>query len=229
MFAVVPIKRFALAKSRLRGLLRDCERSEFAALMAADVLRAVAAAKTVTGIAVVTDDPAAMSLAVSFGGEVLHEPGATGLSHVMGCAFASLRARGIAQLMYLPADVPLVTPTRIDSLTRNRTEGLALVSAQRDGGTNALILNGGATLEFSFGPGSCRRHASRARHAGISVRMLGATEVRCDIDTPDDFISLARSTGRGCQSQQFARDILQRQLGGHRPPESKHDIQSALA
>jgi 2-phospho-L-lactate guanylyltransferase (CobY/MobA/RfbA family) len=131
--------------------------------------------------------------------------------------------------MYLPADVPLVTPTLIDFLTRNRTEGLALVSAQRDGGTNALILNGGATLEFSFGPGSCRRHASGALRAGISVRMLAATEVQCDIDTPDDFFSLATWTGRGCQSQQFARDILQRQLGGQRPPESKHDIQSALS
>jgi 2-phospho-L-lactate guanylyltransferase len=226
MFAVVPLKRFALAKSRLGSLLRDGERREFAALMAADVLRALTAAKTVTGIAVVTDDPAAMSLAVSAGSEVLHEPRAAGLSEVMSWAFACLRARGIAQLMYLPGDVPLVTPACVDALARCRTEGLALVSAQRDGGTNALVLHGGATLEFSFGPGSCERHASRALLAGIPVGLFDATPIQHDIDTPDDFLRLAESSRR-CPSQQFAQAILHPQPGGHPRTQDHHDLQPA--
>lgn len=209
MFAVIPIKRLACAKTRLRSLLDGTQRSRFAALMAADVLAAANAASSITGVAVMTDDPAVVTLARSFGTEVLPEPPTASLSNIVGHAFTLLRERGVGDLLYLPADVPLVTSCGIDDLFRHRADGVSLVAARRDGGTNALLLSKGASPAFSFGPGSCHRHAVRARLAGNAVRIFEAAELENDIDTPEDFIAFGNTTGALLGSREFARRVLQ--------------------
>lgn len=224
MFAVIPVKSFRSAKTRLRPLFSDAEREELALCMAADVLNAVAAAASVTDIAVVTHDPAAAALARRFGCEVLAEPPAASLSEIVGQAFAVLRARGIGDYLYLPADVPLITSAHLDEFLRARIAGAALVRARRDGGTNALVLMAGAAIPLAFGPGSCRRHALRARHAGVPVQLVSCPALECDIDTPDDVLFLANAqesptspasrtqcaqVHRG-RAQQFARRICER-------------------
>ncbi|RQX15511.1 2-phospho-L-lactate guanylyltransferase, partial [Micromonospora arida] len=53
---VVPVKRLAVAKSRLRGALPGVPHEELALALAADTLRAVLACPAVAEALVVTDD-----------------------------------------------------------------------------------------------------------------------------------------------------------------------------
>jgi 2-phospho-L-lactate guanylyltransferase len=213
MFAVVPIKRFEYAKTRLQPLLNPAERRRLACLMAADVLRAAGEAQSITGIAVVTDDPEARALARAVGAEVLPDPQAESpsLCRAVSTAFEVLRGRGISDLLYLPSDVPQVTPACIDLLHRHCTEGVSVVAARQDGGTNALILCNGASIPLSFGPGSSFRHAVQARQAGHPITTLHIMELATDIDTPNDLIALCRAADCRSGSQLFARSILEQQ------------------
>ena len=56
-WALVPIKPFASAKSRLEGLLTRAECARLAEEMARDVLRALHAAPDVSGIAMLSTEP----------------------------------------------------------------------------------------------------------------------------------------------------------------------------
>jgi hypothetical protein len=56
-WALVPIKSFATAKSRLEGLLSRAECARLAEEMARDVLMALHAAPDITGIAILGDEP----------------------------------------------------------------------------------------------------------------------------------------------------------------------------
>ena len=56
-WALVPIKAFGAAKSRLEGLLTRAECARLAEEMARDVLMALHAAPDITGIAILSDEP----------------------------------------------------------------------------------------------------------------------------------------------------------------------------
>src|SRR2546430_1320895 len=56
--AVLPVKRFARAKQRLRGALTDGAREQLAAAMAADVLEVLCGFEAFTRVVVVTAEPA---------------------------------------------------------------------------------------------------------------------------------------------------------------------------
>ena len=62
-WALVPIKPFAAAKSRLEGPLTRAECARLAEEMARDVLRALHAAPDISGIAILSSEPRLAALA----------------------------------------------------------------------------------------------------------------------------------------------------------------------
>jgi 2-phospho-L-lactate/phosphoenolpyruvate guanylyltransferase len=204
-WAVVPVKAFAQAKHRLAPRLGPHERADLARTMAADVLDALGACRRLERVVVVTADPQAAALATQHGAAVLEERPAEGLSGVLEHAWAALGAQGARTLLFLPADVPLVTAAEIDALVDSHAGGLTLVRATRDGGTNALLCAAGAGRAFRFGAGSCERHAALAAGRGEPVRLAECAGVARDIDTPEDLDGLAASTA-SVRSAALARE-----------------------
>jgi 2-phospho-L-lactate guanylyltransferase len=41
-------------------------------------------------------------------------------------------------------------------------------------------------FEFSYGPGSYRRHLAEARRRGLATRVVRDPDLRIDVDAPDD-------------------------------------------
>ncbi|HEX8631385.1 MAG TPA: 2-phospho-L-lactate guanylyltransferase, partial [Catenuloplanes sp.] len=75
---VVPVKRLAWAKTRLRGVL-DAERHQSLALaLARDTLTAVRGCPDVVDIQVVTDDPRVADAALALGAAVAPDPPGAG-------------------------------------------------------------------------------------------------------------------------------------------------------
>ena len=54
-------------------------------------------------------------------------------------AAADLAADGAGTLMIVPADLPLLTPRDFEALLAGHREGVTVVPAAADGGTNALV------------------------------------------------------------------------------------------
>ena len=190
VWAVVPVKPFARAKQRLGGTVRRSERARLARLMLEDVLDVLAACTALSGVVVVTGDPAAADIGRARGA-VVRDDGGRDLNAAVQAGAELLLQNGADGMIVVASDIPLLPPALIAQLADHvaRPPALALVPATRDGGTNLLALSPVRAIAPCFGPDSFARHCAAARHAGIDATVLASTEAGLDIDRPDDLVA----------------------------------------
>jgi 2-phospho-L-lactate guanylyltransferase len=200
--AVVPVKRFKLAKSRLAPGIEEARRPELAAAMVGDVLEAIGAARMIERTIVVSQEPTAAALAAAAGAELLSD--FDDASHV-AAALAGIdaaAAAGASCVALLPGDCPLLDPRELDRLLTGVPERYVGIVPDRHGtGTNALALSPPDAIVPAFGEGSCARHVAAARAAGVPFNVEELASLGLDLDTPADVIALTRQLaarrGRG--------------------------------
>ena len=187
--AIIPVKGFENAKQRLSALLSGEERRRLCQAMMEDVLIAVEACPLVDEVMVITNDLAAIELAEGYGALILPEPAEAGLIPAVVHASQALTEAGIDQMLFLPGDVPLVTPEELEVILDGFSPagpGLALVPADDLGGTNCLLASPPGVVDFQFGIDSFRKHVKAAQMAGLEPTVLKLPGLGLDIDTPDD-------------------------------------------
>jgi 2-phospho-L-lactate guanylyltransferase len=185
-WALIPVKPFARAKTRLEGLLSRDECAQLAAHMLLDVLRALAATPLIEGITLLGNEPQLAALTAGSGARLLPEAAGMDYRQALGEAAAGLAAQGVRQLLVLPADLPTLTASDVRRLIEGHPGGLSLCPAARDGGSNALLLSPPTAMPFLYGPDSAKRHLEAAQARGIAARHVELAGFARDIDTPDD-------------------------------------------
>jgi 2-phospho-L-lactate guanylyltransferase len=170
------------------------QRRSLVAAMLADVLDAVAAARMVERIVIVSDEPGAAGPAADAGAELIPDTPAAGHSEATLAGIENAVARGAQGVVLLPGDCPLLDPRELDRLLTGVPETYVAVVPDRHGsGTNALVLAPPAAIRPAFGEGSCARHVAAAREAGIPYGVEELTSLGLDLDTPADIIALTRA------------------------------------
>ncbi len=185
-WALIPVKPFARAKTRLEGLLNRDECAQLAAHMLLDVLRALAATPLIEGITLLGNEPQLAALTAGSGARLLPEPAGMDYRQALNEAAAALATQGVRQLLVLPADLPTLTGADVRRLVEGHHSGLSLCPAARDGGSNALLLSPPTAIPFLYGPDSAQRHLEAAQARGIAARHIDLAGFARDIDTPDD-------------------------------------------
>ncbi|MCC7099474.1 MAG: 2-phospho-L-lactate guanylyltransferase [Rubrivivax sp.] len=187
--AVVPVKRFTQAKQRLHARCDDALRHALARAMLEDVLDALAAARGLAGVLLVTADAEAAGLARRRGMDVLEEAQPGGLNAAVTAAARHLRALGRRAMLVVPADAPGVSVAEIEhlgSVHAQRGDAVTLVPSHDHGGTNALLLDPPDAMAPAFGPDSFHRHLRRAHAAGLATSVLELPGLGLDLDHPHD-------------------------------------------
>lgn len=192
LYALVPLKDFALAKRRLDGMLTREECARLAECMARDVLRALKATRGIRSIGILGQGPGPAALAAEWGVEFLPDQGQGDFRAALAAAVAGLRPRDLPGLLVLPGDLPTLSSPELVALLAAHQSGMTLCTAARDGGTNALALSPPDAIPCLFGPDSARRHLEAAAAAGIAGRAADLPGFARDIDTPDDLRWLLR-------------------------------------
>jgi 2-phospho-L-lactate/phosphoenolpyruvate guanylyltransferase len=194
--AVIPIKRLDRAKQRLAPVLSEEERTLLFTRMVEDVLTATEACTFVDEIVVVTDDEFVMQLALGFGARIISEPEVPGLIPAVTEAAKALKAGGIDIMLFLPGDVPLVTPEELevvlDGFGQSGEPEFLIVPASDLGGSNCIACSPPDCMEFGFGEDSFRRHLGMARKLNIVPTVAKLPGLGLDIDTPEDLDQLAK-------------------------------------
>lgn len=181
--AVLPIKRFAHAKQRLERAGRDA----LAAGMAGDVLRALAAARSLDLVLVVTGDTDANARAAEHGAAVVEESELAGHSGAAALGVARAVELGATRVLLVPGDCPLLRAEDVDGLlARHPQPGVVVVPDRHGTGTNALLLEPPTAIPPAFGPGSRDRHVRLARDAGLPVQVDEVPALLMDVDTLED-------------------------------------------
>src|SRR5260370_29509280 len=138
---LLPVKDLNNAKRRLMGVLTPEERFGLAEAMLADTVRAVRGVALAEKIFVVTNYEPAIRIAQENGWQVLREEQQISESDSVDAASRICEDRGVAALLRLPLDVPLVQASDIDELLAVQCEApaLVIVPAGEGLGTNALF------------------------------------------------------------------------------------------
>lgn len=198
--AVVPVKQIENAKQRLGGLLDAEQRQQLFRAMFEDVLEAATTCDRIDRVVVVTGDDRVAEIGRSFGAEIRAEPSPGGLIESVAATGAALANEGVDTMVFLPADIPLLTveelEVALDGFGRGEQAECLIVPAEDLGGTNCLVTSPPDCMTFGFGEDSFRRHLGLARDRGIEPAVARLPGIGLDIDTPEDL----RECGRRIES-----------------------------
>src|SRR3954468_10025163 len=102
--AVLPVKRFARAKQRLREALADEPRARLAAAMAGDVLQGLCAYEPFARVIVVTGEPPVAEHALACGAHVVQDDDEAGQSAAAALGVLAARELGAQRALLVPGD-----------------------------------------------------------------------------------------------------------------------------
>jgi 2-phospho-L-lactate guanylyltransferase len=196
--AILPVKRFALAKTRLREQLAPAQLRRLAEAMVGDVLDALLAAAALDGVVVVTNEPAVTALADAHGATVLTDPTESGQSAAALVGIRHALTNGYERALLVPGDCPALDAQALGTLLEHPAAppAVTIVADRHGSGTNALLLTPPDAIEPAFGLGSFERHRQRASAANAAWHVEPLPGLLLDIDTPEDLGELRRALAR---------------------------------
>ena len=194
LWAVVPVKERGLAKERLAPALRPKMRQALALAMFEDVLLALTATPGIPGILVVTVDPEASRLAARYGARVVEAGARDGHTGAVAAAARLLAAEGLAGMLTLPGDIPLVTPAELAELLAAHppAPSFTIAPSHDERGSNAIACSPPNAVPLRFGENSFYPHLRAAEAHGIKPNVLHLPGIALDIDNPEDVVSFMR-------------------------------------
>ena len=196
---VVPVKRLAAAKTRLRDPAGELTaHTRLALALTLDTVAAARTALRVRTVLVVTADRTVADVLVASGIWVADDP-LVGLNAAYDRGAQLLRERDPHTAVgALQADLPALRPHELDdAIAAALATGARAFTADAEGtGTTFLLAASGAALEPRFGGGSAARH-----RASGAVALDGAwPSLRRDVDTAAD-LAAALHLGVGAHTR----------------------------
>jgi 2-phospho-L-lactate guanylyltransferase len=211
--AILPVKRFPLAKQRLGESIADSLRLDLARAMVGDVLAALRDCPAIDTTIVVTCEPSVSAAARYLGATVVDDTAEDGQSAAAQLGIARALADRFERVVCVPGDCPTLDPGELTDLlsaggsgedvglqargphTRaggRQASNVVIVPDRHGSGTNGLLLAPPDALSPSFGPDSRARHELLAGEAGASWRIERPPSLLLDIDTGEDLAVLRK-------------------------------------
>jgi 2-phospho-L-lactate guanylyltransferase len=198
--AILPVKRFDRAKSRLGESVADALRGQLARAMVGDVLSALDRAAQIERTYVVSCEPSMAQTAREHGALLVADRQELGQSAAVMLGVQRALADDIQRVLCVPGDCPALDPRELDALMAARDPHaqdveVVIVPDRHGTGTNGLLLCPPDAIEPSFGADSCERHRALARQAGVGCRIERPASLLLDIDTGADLDALRERLG----------------------------------
>ena len=190
MWAIVPLKYFDDAKSRLADVLSATERQLLVRTMARDVLRALSGCSMLQGVLINSRESEVFSLAQEFSAEVFIEPSGCDLSRSVTLASEWLeRERGANGTLIVHADIPLATSADFNTLLQNHQQ-LSFVPDDEEQGTNCIAATPPNPIDYRYDGKSFAPHLAAAESLGLTSQVCRIERLQLDIDTRADLEKL---------------------------------------
>lgn len=175
---VVPAKRLAVAKTRLRPLT-GASHDEWVLAMLADTVAAAVATPAVGAVVVVTDEPAAADVVRALGATTVPDVPDRGLNPALE---HGARATGAAAVAALSSDLPALRPAELAAALAAAAVAPRCFVADAAGTGTTLLTARGVDLDPNFGRGSAGAHRDGGAQP-LTGTWPGLTR---DVDTAED-------------------------------------------
>ena len=172
---VVPLKRFDVAKERLRrGGVEDVTG------LASNLATAVIESCAPRPVVVLSESRDVTRFALNLGVDVL-ESDATTLNEAVQNAYERLGER-FDRVIVVHGD--LRDPIALGEFEPD--EGVTIVTDHHGRGTNVLVVPTGLDFHFFYGDDSAEKHRVEAQRRGVPCRLITDSPWRFDVDEPGD-------------------------------------------
>ena len=207
-FAIVPVKRFENAKTRLSSILDMEDRIRLSSLMLEDTVKTLSSVPSLIQVVIVSADKRAEELATKHGINFLHEEKEKGVNSAIALADSYCIREAADATVVIPQDLPLLDAielSRACELAENENTCIVICPSLRYDGTNMLLRKPPSVIATFYDSDSYNMHLKAAIKHGIPVKRLFSASVMFDIDTPEDALELAKEEAVASRSLEFIK------------------------
>ena len=211
-FAIVPVKRFENAKTRLSSMLDTEDRIRLSSLMLEDTLQSFSGAPALTQVIIVSADKRADEIATKHGAKFLPEEKEKGVNSAVALADGYCIEKEAADAtIVIPHDLPLLDSIVISKaceLAEKESTCIVICPSVRYDGTNMLLRKPPSVIGTFYETDSYNMHVRTAIKLGIPVKPLLSKSLMYDIDTPEDALQLIKEENIAAKSLEFIKSKL---------------------
>jgi 2-phospho-L-lactate guanylyltransferase len=192
-FAIVPVKRFDSAKSRLGIILNKYERGQLSKLLVQRTIRVLKSTAGVKKIVLVSSDVKVEKIAHLYGATFLKEKIQCGVNSAVDKGTGFCTDSGAEATLVLPADLPLVIPEDIDIVCKAALtvrNCMVLCPSYKFDGSNIMLRKPCDIIKTSYDSRSYLTHVHEGVRNNIKTRVLFIRRAMIDIDTIQDITNL---------------------------------------
>lgn len=184
-WAVLPVKRYSVGKSRLREFFSETELAELNRQLFESTFTKIQHSSGIDRILVVSRENQALEWCEAQGGMALVEDEPSSLNLAIIKAQGYVHRHGGERIVILPSDLPLMTVKDLDNLLKlaNGVRKLVIVPDHFQSGTNALVMSEPHLVEPRFGTGSFRKHTRQAMEKRAELIVYLNENIQWDLDT----------------------------------------------
>jgi 2-phospho-L-lactate guanylyltransferase len=184
--AIIPVKTFSRAKSRLS--LPPEKTEKICRLMLESVLQSVSKSDVISKTVLVSKDENALEIGKKFGAHGIYDETEQGVNSAVLLADKYFAQEGFEGTMVFPQDIPLMEPEDIRTLYQMRTSErcVLVVPSRKFDGTNALFRTPPGVMETHYDEDSYKIHLNTAEKRDARSAMVLIRRMMLDIDDQSD-------------------------------------------
>jgi 2-phospho-L-lactate guanylyltransferase len=194
-YAIVPVKRFENAKTRLSSMLDIDDRIRLSSLMLEDTLQILSVAASLTQVIIVSADKRAEAIATKYGANFLREEKDKGVNSAVALADIYCMKQTADATMVIPQDLPLLDAIDISKaceLAENESRCIVICPSLRYDGTNMLLRKPPSAIATFYDTDSYNMHVKAAIKIGVPVKRFFSKTIMYDVDSPEDALQLIK-------------------------------------
>jgi 2-phospho-L-lactate/phosphoenolpyruvate guanylyltransferase len=207
-FAIVPVKRFENAKTRLSSILDIDDRIRLSSLMLEDTVKTLSSVTSLFQIVIVSADKRAEEWATKHRINFLLEEKEKGVNSAIALADSYCMREAADATVVIPQDLPLldaIEVSRACELAENENKCIVICPSLRYDGTNMLLRKPPCVIATFYESDSYNMHLKAAIKLGVPVKHLFSKSVMYDIDTPEDALQLTKEEAVASRSLEFIK------------------------
>lgn len=183
--AIVPVKTFSRAKSRLKLTTEQTE--SICEIMLDSVLQTLSASDVIEKIVLVSKDEKALLLGKKFNAVGIYDSEELGVNNAVKLGDDYLSKNNFNTSIVFPQDIPFMQIEDIETLfAMSQGKSVLVVPSRKFDGTNALLRAPPKIMETHYDEDSYRIHLSTAESKGITPSLVLIKRIMLDIDDQDD-------------------------------------------
>jgi len=208
-FAIIPVKSFENAKTRLSSILDRDDRIRLSILMLEDTLEILSVVHRLSQVITVSADKRVEEIAAKYEAKFLLEEKERGVNSAVALANSYCMKKEAADAtMVIPHDLPLLDSTDISKvceLAENEIKCIVICPSLRYDGTNMLLRKPPPIISTFYDANSYNMHVRAAVQLGIPIKYLFSKGLMHDIDTPEDAFKIIKEETVTARSLEFIK------------------------